>query len=442
MLLLHNPIQAYEWGDTNGIANLVDSVRTDGHEAELWVGTHPRGPSVIAAGENEGRTLAAVIAEDPERWLGPKLAATGATALPFLLKVLSIGTPLSLQAHPSASQAREGYEREEAAGIPRDAHERLYADPFPKPEMLVAVRGTYVLSGFRRSVDAAVLVEALGVSALEPFIDGLRQEGDDGLRLALSWLLHLAAPERASIAAEASAAAAALAAPDDPAGIVGSALDAFEWVARLGALHPGDPTCIAPLFLSLRALSAGASAALAAGNLHAYLEGSGIEIMAASDNVLRGGLTPKHVDVDELLRILRFDHDGSLGSGASADEATLRKAVTPTSDDVGTEADLPGANHSSRAYDPGFEQFGLVRVGLGGGPVEIEASQPSLLLAVGGEVDLAGVESGLTIGHGDAAFVAPGEGVITASGGGTLWWATTRGGLPTNRSAAVGPDPD
>src|SRR4051812_7270864 len=179
MFLLRNPIQPYAWGPVDGIARLVGSEPTGDHEAELWIGTHPRGPSVIAAGEHAGRTLADLIAEDPARYLGEELAAQGYTALPFLLKVLAIGAPLSLQAHPSAEQAKEGYEREEAAGVPKDSPERLYADPYPKPEMLVALEDTWVLSGFRDPFEAADLLVGLHADVVEPLIERLRRGGRD-----------------------------------------------------------------------------------------------------------------------------------------------------------------------------------------------------------------------------------------------------------------------
>ena len=140
MLLLENPIRAYAWGAPDGLAALVGAHPSGGPEAELWVGTHPGAPSVVSGGEHDGRTLAEVIAADPTRWLGSDLAAAGHTALPFLLKILAIGQPLSLQAHPSTEQAEAGFAREEAARIPIDAAERSYKDASPKPEALVAYR--------------------------------------------------------------------------------------------------------------------------------------------------------------------------------------------------------------------------------------------------------------------------------------------------------------
>src|SRR5690606_19665314 len=128
MLLLDNTIQAYAWGARNGLARLLATAPTDGPEAELWVGTHPRGPSVVASGPHQGRTLAEVIASDPAAWLGQEAASRGHDALPFLLKVLAIGQPLSLQAHPNARQAMAGYEREDATGVALGSERRSYRD--------------------------------------------------------------------------------------------------------------------------------------------------------------------------------------------------------------------------------------------------------------------------------------------------------------------------
>jgi mannose-6-phosphate isomerase len=398
MLLLRNPIQPYAWGPVDGIAQLVGSEPTGEHEAELWVGTHPRGPSVVAAGEHEGQTLAEVIADDPAVWLGPDLAAQGATALPFLLKVLAIGQPLSLQAHPSAAQAAAGFDREEAAGIAIDAPDRNYRDASPKPEALVALDATWALCGFRAPIEAANLVAGLGVEAFDPLIEALASGGEDGLRTVLGWLLRLDGSSRASIA---DAVAAAV------SGVRGDDLDDPRvWVRRLVAQFPGDPTAVAPLLLKVVHLDPGDAIHLPAGNLHAYLSGSGIEIMAASDNVLRGGLTPKHVDVDELLATLRFDAS-----------RTPRPAVTDRDDGIST-------------YDAGEEAFALAVIEPSGGPVELAPARPSLLLATGGPVTVTGPDDDLVIDHGLAACVAPGSGPIEVSGPGRLWWATTGDGLP------------
>lgn len=397
MLLLENPIRDYAWGTPDGLAAIVGTAPTGGPEAELWVGTHPAAPSVVAAGQHEGRTLASVVAEDPARWLGPDLAAAGHTALPFLLKILAIGQPLSLQAHPSTAQAQAGFAAEEAAGVPLGAAQRNYKDASPKPEALIALTSTWAMCGFRAPLEAANLLAGTGVVAFDPLIEALASGGDDGLRTVLGWFLRLDGAARSQIA-------------DDVASSVRSVrgddlADPRTWVQRLVRTFPGDPTAVAPLLLNVVHLDPGEAVHLPAGNLHAYLDGAGVEIMAASDNVLRGGLTPKHIDVDELLSVLRFE------PGVPA------APVTEVADVVTT-------------YDAGEEAFALAVVAPGAGGVELAAVAPTLLLATDGEVTVAGVDGPLVLDHGRAAFLAPDVGPVTASGPGRLWWGTTGAGLP------------
>lgn len=398
MLLLRNPVQAYDWGQTDGVASLVGSEPTGAPEAELWVGTHPRGPSVVASGEHAGRTLAEVIADDPSGLLGPDLAADGHTALPFLLKVLAIGRPLSLQAHPSPEQAEAGFAHEEAAGIPVDATDRNYRDASPKPEALIALAPSWALCGFRSPVEAANLLDGLGLAAFDPLVAALGTGDLDGLRTVLGWLLRLGGGERTAIAAQVAAVASTVRGDD--------LADPRVWVRRLVEAFPGDPTAVAPLLLNVVRLGPGEAVHLPAGNLHAYLDGAGIEIMAASDNVLRGGLTTKYVDVDELLSVLRF---------------TPGVPAQPVAHDRGD---------GIQAYDAGEEAFGVAVVDPAGATVSIAPSGPSLLLAVGGAIRLTGPAGTLEIDHGDAAFVAPDSGPYEVAGTGRLWWGTTGAGLP------------
>ena len=397
MLLLENPIRAYAWGAPDGLADLVGTPPSGGPEAELWVGTHPGAPSVVLGGEHDGRTLAEVIAGDPARWMGADLAAAGHVALPFLLKVLAIGKPLSLQAHPSSEQARDGFAREEAGGIPVDDPARNYRDDGPKPEALVALTGTWALCGFRHPVEAADLLAGLDLPELAPLVEALASGGDDGLRAVLGWLLRLEGRARTDLA-DAIARTVATVRREDPH-------DPRTWVRRLVDGFPGDPTAVAPLLLNVVHLEPGEAVHLPAGNLHAYLDGAGIEIMAASDNVLRGGLTPKHVDVDELLSVLRFEP----GVPAAPVARTAGRCTT---------------------YEAGEDAFALAVVAPGEDPLELEPAGPTLALAVGGPVTLTGQAAMLELDHGRAAFLPPSDGPVAISGPGHLWWATTGGGLP------------
>lgn len=398
MLLLRNTIQPYAWGAVDGIASIVGSEPTGGTEAELWVGTHPAAPSLVVD-DPEGRTLAEVIAADPARWLGPELADAGHTALPFLLKVLAIGRPLSLQAHPSAAQARAGFDREEAAGVPVDAPERNYRDASPKPEALIALSSTWALCGFRKPLEAANLLAGLGVEAFDPLIAVLAEVTEGSVRTVVEWLLRLDDRSRAGVA-EAVAQAVSRVRGDDLD-------DPRVWVRRLVDAFPGDPTAVAPLLLKVVRIDPGDGIHLPAGNLHAYLEGSGIEIMSASDNVLRGGLTSKHVDVDELLSILHFD-----------------SGVTPKPDNIDRADGIS-------TYDADEESFALATIPPTGATVDVTPTGPSIFLATGGPVSLAGPDGSVEVLDGGvAAFVAPGTGTYRVSGPGRLWWGTTGAGLP------------
>lgn len=402
MLLLDNPIQRYDWGTTDGIAHLLGTAATGGPEAELWVGTHPRGPSVVASGEHRGCTLSAVVAADPARWLGADLAATGATELPFLLKVLAIGSPLSLQAHPSAAQAAAGFAREEREGIPLDAPHRLYRDASAKPEALVALTATRALCGFRPATEAAALIRSTGapeLAALAHPLDGPDEAA--GLRAALVWLLHLEGPARLEVAAAAARAAHERA-----------HVEPWATVAHLAGRHPGDPGCLAPLLLAVLDLAPGEAVHLPAGNLHAYLGGAGVEVMASSDNVLRGGLTSKHIDVDELVGILRFEP-----GVPAAPQARSVQGFT--------------------VYDAGEEAFALARTDPSAAGATMMVPAPLLVLPVGGAAQVRRGGEVLVLAAGQAGFVEPGA-PVTIHADVPAFVASTGAGLPME-GHGVGP---
>ncbi|WP_342384318.1 mannose-6-phosphate isomerase, class I [Agrococcus sp. KRD186] len=273
-----NDPRGYAWGSTRLLADYLRRTPSGGPEAELWLGAHPGSPSRVTGGEHLGLDLSQAI------------EAAGRTQPVMLLKVLAAAEPLSLQAHPNAARARAGHEREDVAGIARDAPHRNYRDPFAKPELVVAVTPFEALSGFRPREQAQGVAEALAAvdARFGPLAEHVRS-GD-----ALAWLLSGALEVRAAIAAASERSDAIAAALPDEA----------DTIARLAAAHPGDPGILVALLLNRVSLAPGEALYLPAGNLHAYLEGLGMELMGPSDNVLRGGLTSKHVDVDELLAIV------------------------------------------------------------------------------------------------------------------------------------------
>jgi mannose-6-phosphate isomerase len=293
--LLENPIRHYAWGSRTFFARLQGrSCPSREPEAELWIGAHPLAPSLVVT-ESGSVPLPEWIARDPEAVLGSGVAARFAGELPFLLKILAVEEPLSLQAHPDADQARAGFERESRAGTPLDAPERCYRDARAKPELVCALGRFRGLKGFRPPEEILARMEKLGVHELEEAFAPLRARPDAaGWRESFQALWSLPDQERETLVARTAAAAR-------------SGASDLAWVARLADAYPGDLGALAPLYLNVVELQPGEALFLPAGELHSYLEGVAVEVMASSDNVLRGGLTPKHVDVPELLRVLRFE---------------------------------------------------------------------------------------------------------------------------------------
>jgi len=279
-----NQPRDYAWGSTTAIAGLLGTEPSGGPEAELWLGAHPGSPARILDPAEAGGS--ADLAHWPET----------AGRLPYLLKVLAAAGPLSLQAHPSSEQARAGFERENAEGLAPGSPERNYKDPFHKPEMIFALSDPFdALCGFREPADSRAALERLagsdpGVAAFAGTLDG---EPAEALRRATEWLLG-GTPEVAALVS---------AVTDAAQRAEGADADTVRMLARA---FPGDPGIVLALLLNRVTLRPGEALYLPAGNIHAYLRGLGIELMAASDNVLRGGLTPKRVDVPELVRILDF----------------------------------------------------------------------------------------------------------------------------------------
>lgn len=300
ILELSNTIQPYAWGSCSALAQLRGApFPTSTPEAELWMGAHPLAPSRLSAA---GQTLASAIEGAPDQYLGPDVQREFGPRLPFLLKVLAAGTPLSLQAHPSIEQAQQGFAADDAAGIPLDAPHRNYKDQNHKPEILCALGEFWALCGFREVAQTLQLLDELNAPELSSYRALLAAEpNENGIKKAFSSLMALPTTLARPLALATAAACRAHAER-------GGARFAAElgWVARLGELYPGDIGVVSSLLLNLLHLTAGEAVFLPAGNLHAYLDGTGVELMASSDNVLRGGLTPKHVNVPELLRVLDF----------------------------------------------------------------------------------------------------------------------------------------
>ena len=295
---LKNTIQEYAWGSTHAIPNLLGKTNPDNRpQAELWMGAHPKAPS-LAYQDGQWVALQKLIEQDPENFLGPSVAHKFNHRLPFLFKVLAAAKPLSIQAHPDLTQARAGFHKENERKMPLDADQRNYRDDNHKPECICALTPFWALSRFRRIPRILAFLQQLDLKQLNGLITDFKNRPTTrGLQQFYTSLMSLEQSQKKRVVAEAL----------QNAGHLTAERPEFEWMLKLADHYPEDIGVLSPIFLNLICLEPGQAIYLNAGELHAYLEGLGIELMANSDNVLRGGLTPKHVDVPELLRVLKFN---------------------------------------------------------------------------------------------------------------------------------------
>ena len=377
---LENPVQRYAWGSVDGISGTLGIANPGGGKlAEVWMGAHPSAPSTLVV-DGAKLDLDEFVQRSPSRVLGTAVLERLGPTLPFLFKVLSAGMPLSIQAHPDKRKAELGFERENLGAVPVGAPERNYRDPNHKPEMAVALTRFELVCGFR---PVSEILENMRLAAPGGFDRALERLGRDPSRVELSVFFYglVSADRRSQAALLATAAeriAGALEAKTVPAGNEG----AFRWALRIMELFPGDLGAIFPLVLNHVVLEPGDAAFIAPGELHAHLAGTCLEIMANSDNVIRGALTPKHIDLAELVSVLSFK-PGRL--------PTLRPAA---------------ASPCEEAYPAFVPDFQLSRISVGPGRVYRRGSRgPEILLCVSGvaEISCAG-EKPLTLGRGEAAF--------------------------------------
>ena len=394
MYRLVNTAQRYAWGSLTAIPEFL-GVPSDGAPvAELWMGAHPMAPSVVVdLTTAREESLRALIDADPVGVLGPRVQALFGARLPFLLKVLAAAQPLSLQVHPNREQARRGFAREEAAGIARDAVERSYRDDEHKPEMIVALTRFEALSGFRDVARVLDLLAGLpgelaarlrGSLAVEP--DGL------AVRRAFELLLTLTPDERSSLVPELVAAFQHRIAAGSPSP------RADETVVGLATWYPDDPGAVASLLLNRVTLEPGEAMFVRSGAVHAYLVGLGIEVMAGSDNVLRAGLTTKHIDRAELLACTEY---------TPAPPARLAAEVV---DDVVS------------VYRAPVDEFALAlaRLRRGVRGAALPGDGPRVLLCIDGTVDAATDSGRAVLERGESVFVRADEGAVRATGAGTI----------------------
>ncbi|MGL6236637.1 MAG: mannose-6-phosphate isomerase, class I [Segniliparus sp.] len=367
MRRLHGQMRHYPWGSRTHLAELTGRPAPSAEpEAEIWYGAHPAEPCLLGAGgDEEGRSLAEAIGADPAGQLGDRVVDQFGPELPFLLKLLAAGEPLSLQAHPSARQAREGFARENALGLALDDPKRNYKDPRHKPELLVALTRFEALAGFLEPKQALEQVRRVGLDRHAPETVLLRDENLRGL--VQQWL---AMPV------------------DGVARRVAAVRERGETPASaLAERYPQDPGVLIALLLNHIVLDPGEGLFIPAGVLHAHVGGLGVEIMANSDNVLRGGLTTKHIDVDELLDVTDFD-------------PTPPECLVVRGDE----------GPKTFQYPVLAEEFGLATTRLDGGEARraVGGSGPEVLLCVAGEAQ---IEAG-----GACERIRPGEAVWRPAG--------------------------
>lgn len=332
MRRIEGVVQHYAWGDRHYLPRLLDEDPDGTPWAEWWLGTHPGGPSALVGD-------------------GPLRDTSG--DLPYLLKILTAAEALSLQTHPDTATAEAGFARENLAAIPLDAPTRIYRDPHAKPELVCALTAFDALCGFRPLAATDLLLRSIGAHQLA---DHLREHGLAGTVAALYRGELPAAPT------------IAVAAPHDT--------PECALVRDLATQYPGEPSVVVTLLLNRVVLQPGEALFLGPGNLHAYLSGAGVEVMGASDNVVRGGLTPKHVDVKELLRVLRYE--------PLADPIVRAEQV----DEFRYRYPTPGAPFELWRFDVD-------------GPLPHGATGRELLVCTEGDAS--------PLSKGEAAYLAPGE---------------------------------
>lgn len=390
MQRLSGVIQEYAWGSRTALPELLGAAPNGRPQAELWLGAHPRAPAKL-----EARTLLEHIDADPSTALGPLVAERFGKRLPFLLKVLAIEEPLSLQVHPSSAQAALGFEREEAAGIGRDDPRRNYKDPSHKPELVVALTKFDALCGFRTPEQMVERLKRLDVRDLRSTVQMLEGWPDAvGVHGVVHGLFGMSDAERLDVMGKVTQALARVASGDEE----------FALAHRLAQQYPSDVGALLTLFLNHVTLEPGQGLYLPAGNIHAYLKGVGVEVMASSDNVLRGGLTPKHVDVPELLATLQYEL-GSVPIAQARRDADEEIWDTPTS------------------------EFRLSRLALKRGALAPVRRGPEILLCVEGSAEV----NGAPLKKGEALWLDAADGGYSVTGSGTVFRATAGVDAPARK---------
>ncbi|MFV0262521.1 MAG: mannose-6-phosphate isomerase [Kluyvera sp.] len=384
MQKLINSVQNYAWGSKTALTELYGMANPDGLPmAELWMGAHPKSSSKITDSEGSVHSLREVIDADKVALLGENVAARFGE-LPYLFKVLCAAQPLSIQVHPSKTAAEVGFAKENAAGIPLDAAERNYKDPNHKPELVFALTPFLAMNAFREFADIAALLAP--VADASPLIGQfIAEPTSERLSALFAGLLNMQGEEKAHALR-----------------VLRSALetqqgDAWEAIRLIAEFYPDDSGLFSPLLLNIVKLNPGDAMFLFAETPHAYLRGTGLEVMANSDNVLRAGLTPKYIDIPELVANVKF-------TAKPANELLTQPAQR------GAELDfpIPVDDFAFSLHDLAAEEASLAQDGA------------AIVFCVDGESVLSKNDQRLVLKPGESAFVAANESPVQVSGSGRL----------------------
>ena len=426
MDLLRNTVQPYAWGSTTAIPELLGVDNPEGTpQAELWMGAHPTAPSALERG-GVWATLDAVIAADPQTELGTETARRFGGRLPFLLKVLAAQKALSIQLHPDRAQAEAGFAAEEARGVPRGARERVYVDDWPKPEVLCALTPFEVLAGLRPASAAAEILAGLAVGALDGLIDELRADPKPTtVARALAALLAWPENQRAALVDDVVAAAARAAA--EPSLYQA----AYAAVGRMAADHSGDIGLVCSLLMNHAIVQPGQALFMGAGGVHAYIRGTGVELMANSDNVIRAGLTPKHIDIPELVRVLDPEVAVPILAarqiGGTPDEGVGEGGRVEEFDTPVPEFRLQRLTVQSEQPDPSEQPNHSTRPSAesASAPLRVPGDGlPRILLCVEGSATVTSGDDTLELARGRSCFLSAADAPVTLTGHARLFLAS------------------
>ncbi len=384
MQKLINSVQNYAWGSKSALTELYGIANPNGLPmAELWMGAHPKSSSKIENASGQPQSLREVIDQDKTALLGQAVAERF-SELPFLFKVLCADQPLSIQVHPNKQASEIGFAKENAAGIPLDAAERNYKDPNHKPELVFALTPFLAMNAFREFSDIISLLQPVA-GAHQAIAHFLAQPDADSLSQLFASLLNMQGEEKSHALAVLKATLASQ--QGEP----------WETIRFISEFYPDDSGLFSPLLLNVVKLNPGEAMFLFAETPHAYLKGVALEVMANSDNVLRAGLTPKYIDIPELVANVKF-----------VPKPAAELLTAPEQRGAELDFPIPVADFAFSLHDLSTTASTLAQ------------SSAAILFCVEGEAVLSKGEHQLVLKPGESAFVSAEESPIEASGIGRL----------------------